>query len=114
MLSKQHRLPIKDFPPKAEVLFRGKLLLAKRAENSFGADRVGISAPSGRIKGAVARNTLKRFITDFFASSLEGGVKGRDLLIIATAPIMKLDPAKKQEVREELRKIKSLLENTGK
>ncbi|MBU2101103.1 ribonuclease P protein component [Patescibacteria group bacterium] len=111
MLSKRYRTPIKDFPSKAEILFRGKTLLAKKASNNLKINRVGVSVTTKKAKRATVRNAFKRFVMDFLGRDLdEGGVdKGIDLLIMPSAPIIKFGSEKKNETKEDLKKIRTAL-----
>ena len=110
MLPKKHRLPVKDFPPKAELLFRSQRLLVKAVENNIGTVRIGISASKKNVPKAATRNAIKRNILDGLMNSLDAlDERGIDLLIIISAPIIKLDLETEDLLRRDVKKITELI-----
>lgn len=115
MLPKRNRLPVKDFPPKAEVLFRGKKILAKRAPSDQDCVRLGVSISSKNVRKAAARNSIKRLIFKHLGERLrEAEGSGFDLLIIVTSSIIKLDPETRDELLGDLRRAADTLEELSK
>ncbi len=110
MLSKQHRLPVGEFPSKAYTLLKGRVVLAKTTPNTLGVLRVGVLVSRKRIKSAAVRNAFKRTVLNDF-SSLANKPKdvGVDLLIILATPIIKLDSQVVSGLLQDLETAKALL-----
>ncbi|PIR97963.1 MAG: ribonuclease P protein component [Candidatus Colwellbacteria bacterium CG10_big_fil_rev_8_21_14_0_10_42_22] len=110
MLPKKNKLNISNFPPKAEVAFRGQTFLAKMATNEVELFRLGVSFSAGKVKKAATRNALRRIIYKAFSfEAHQESLRGKDLLIITTAPIIKLSRETRVGVEEDLQKLKERL-----
>ena len=77
----------------------------------MGFNRIGVSASTKKINKATARNAFKRLVMDFLGGAFEEKEvnPGVDLLIMPSAPIIKLDPEKNDQIKEDLRETITLL-----
>jgi ribonuclease P protein component len=83
---------------------------AKLASNQAGLLRVGVLFRRKVVGSAATRNAIKRFTLDYFTREIKQSIGGgKDLLIIITTPIIRLDPQTKNGLAEELSLIKSAL-----
>lgn len=97
MLPKRSRFSVESFPKNAKTAFKGPHFTIKTIP---GGGRVGVVIGKGKAKRAVLRNSLKRFIYNFFKDNPTSS--NVDLLVLLNTSIMKLDSQKKQELKEEL------------
>ena len=84
--------------------------MVKIAPNTVGVWRVGVLAGRKNVKYASVRNALKRTVLDHL-TCLTGqpAGSGYDLLIIAAAPIIKLDSRAKNALLRDLKAVEALL-----
>lgn len=109
MLSKKHRVSVKDFPKKAEVLFRGDHVTLKRHTGENDSPKLGVVIGGGAVRSAVARNTLKRMAHNSFQEALPQLSSGTNLLVVVKGPIIKLTREVKDKLLEELEASKGKL-----
>jgi len=82
MFKKKFRLQVQHFPTKAKVVFSGNFITIKVSNNSLGYNRVGVIIRSGVVKKATNRNSIKRFILNFFKIEIDSISPKKDILII--------------------------------
>lgn len=98
MISRKHRLTIRDFPEKAEKFFSGKIMTVKKTQNGLEYNRYAVIVSGSKIKKAVDRHLLKRRI---LSRALELPSAGWDMLFIIASL-----PESKRELDAEFNRIK--------
>ena len=66
MLSRKFKLPVQGFSEDGKTIFRGEVIMVKSSLNDLGHFRVGVVVSRGVVSGAIARNSIKRTIFNFF------------------------------------------------
>jgi len=111
VLSKKHRLPIKEFPKGGATALRGKLLSFKRAGNSLDRARVGVLVGKRINPKASVRNALRRFVYRFYREHLNSLPTEEDLLVIVETPIIEFDSSVEGILRGDLTKSLKTTDN---
>lgn len=104
MLSKKLKLPIKEFPKRSTLYFKGEKLSIKRAHNKHTYPRIGVLVSKKVSPKATTRNFIKRTIYDFLGERLETIPGGVDLLVVVGGHIIETSSDTKSALRKELEK----------
>ena len=110
MLKKTNRLTkTKDIDRvfKEGKSFFGRTVGFKIANNDLGSIRINFIVSTKISKKAVVRNKIKRQLREIFKAEMQEAITGKDLVVIALPPIIKLVFSEiKLEIKTSLQKLK--------
>ncbi|MCR4260996.1 MAG: ribonuclease P protein component [Candidatus Colwellbacteria bacterium] len=102
MLPKKLKIPIKEFPQRSTLCFRGERFSIKKVANKYDYPRFGVVVSKKTSPKATVRNWVKRTTYNFFGEHLSKIPKGTDLLVVVGGHIMEVSLETKEALRKEL------------